>query len=259
MIKRQLPNALTLSNLLCGIVAIVALLAGHNSVIAALLILLGAFFDFFDGLVARLLKVEGAIGKELDSLADVVTFGVAPSLIAMTYACGGSNYYLFGTDYWMSDTNYWCFIPLIMALMSAYRLAKFNIDTRQTNSFLGVPTPLNAVLWLSLPLIEHLSFFKVHLWGWYDERFYDFVASAVTNQWFIIVGSVIMAAMLVIEVPMLALKFKNVGWSGNKARFVFIMVALALLLVMNIYALPFIVIAYVGISLADAWFKKKEN
>ena len=242
MIKREIPNIITLFNLLCGVLAIVFLFESNNVIIPSLLILMGAFFDFFDGLAARLLKVESAIGRELDSLADVVTFGVAPALMTLVLLKGKAG---FVDGQW----SFLVFIPLFMALMSAYRLAKFNVDTRQTTSFLGVPTPANALLWLSLPVIQHLSFFKIHLWGWYDESFYQFLTSMLTNEWFIVMGSLIMSVMLVIEVPMMAFKFKNMTWKDNKVRFVFIVTSFLLFFVMNFYAIPFIIILYITVSI----------
>ncbi|MDR1848329.1 MAG: CDP-diacylglycerol--serine O-phosphatidyltransferase [Bacteroidales bacterium] len=247
MIKRQIPNIITLCNLLCGVFAIITL--GNGTLQAPCFIILGAILDFFDGMVARLLKVEGMIGKELDSLADVVTFGVAPALIALTLLMEQ----LGCMDFPLALV---ALIPLSMALMSAYRLAKFNIDTRQTTSFLGVPTPLNALLWLSIPIIAHLSLTKQHLWGWYGEGFYRTIASVLTNEWFIIVGSVLMSVFMVIEIPMLALKFKNMKWQDNKERFLFIIISLALIFVLNVYAVPFVVIIYILISIISNIVKR---
>jgi CDP-diacylglycerol--serine O-phosphatidyltransferase len=247
MIKRQIPNLITLCNLLCGVLAI--LFFDNGTITASLFILAGAGCDFLDGMVARLLKVEGKIGKELDSLADVVTFGVAPSLIAL----------------WLLIQETGCLegmmvllalFPLSMALMSAYRLAKFNIDVRQTSSFLGVPTPLNALLWLSIPIIQQLALTKQHLWGWYSEGFYRFLSDFLTSPYFIIIGSIAMSVLLIVELPMIALKFKNLKWQDNKTRFIFIALSLALLFVMNFFAIPFIVIAYIITSLISNITKK---
>ncbi|MDR0790576.1 MAG: CDP-diacylglycerol--serine O-phosphatidyltransferase [Bacteroidales bacterium] len=249
MIKRQIPNIITLCNLLCGILAIIFLFDESSLTTSSYFILAGALFDFFDGMTARLLKVTSPMGKELDSLADVVTFGVAPALIALALMMDKTG----------CLEGVWTFlvlIPLSMALMSAYRLAKFNVDSRQTTSFLGVPTPLNALLWLSIPVIAHLSLYKIHLWGWYDETFYRFLACVLTNEWFIIIGSVIMSVMLVVEVPMMALKFKNMTWQDNKVKFIFIIMSFGLFFVMNFYAIPFIVILYIIISITSNFITK---
>lgn len=139
-IKKQIPNLLTLGNLTCGIYAIINAL-NFELEKAALLIVIAAFLDFFDGFVARLLKVDGALGKQLDSLADMVTFGLSPALIINALATFTHPYLSYSF--------------VFIALMSAYRLAKFNIDTRQTNSFIGVPTPFNAMLSISWIFIEH--------------------------------------------------------------------------------------------------------
>ncbi|MDR1726144.1 MAG: CDP-diacylglycerol--serine O-phosphatidyltransferase [Bacteroidales bacterium] len=233
MIKRLIPNIITLCNLLCGVLAIVFIF--NNITIASYFILAGAFFDFFDGLVARWLKVESKIGKELDSLADVVTFGVAPSLIAFSLLKNSLGIY--------------ALIPLLMSLMSAYRLAKFNIDSRQTTSFLGIPTPLNALLWLSIPIISHLSNNKQHLWGWYNEDFYSILVNFLTSSYFVIIASIVMSVLLIIEIPMIALKFKTLKWKDNQWKFIFLALSIILLFVINLYAIPFIAILYIIISL----------
>lgn len=251
MIRRQIPNVLTLSNLLCGILAIYFLYDLEGStipILPSLLIIAGAIFDFFDGFTARALKVSSPIGKELDSLADVVTFGLAPSLITVE---------LLKTQASFSDSSSLiCLIPLFMALMSAYRLAKFNIDERQSTSFIGLPTPANALLWLSLPLLVHLSENKIHLWGLYSEQIYATITAFLTNPYFICLTSLVMAVLLVSELEMFALKFKNFTWYDNKVKFIFLISCLVLLFVLNCFAIPFIVLLYITISIITNTFKR---
>ena len=159
-LKKHVPNFITLLNLLCGCIAI--LFAVYDRLeIAALLVMLGIFFDFFDGLAARVLKVQSDLGLQLDSLADMVTSGVVPGIVMfqlLTRVFGKPFYE--SSDTWNSgelvttlDISYVSLLGFCVTLASAYRLAKFNIDTRQTTSFIGLPTPANTILILSLPLI----------------------------------------------------------------------------------------------------------
>lgn len=251
MIRRQIPNVLTLSNLLCGILAIYFLYDLECStipILPSLLIIAGAVFDFFDGFTARALKVSSPIGKELDSLADVVTFGLAPSLITVELLKSQASF--------ADSSSLICLIPLFMALMSAYRLAKFNLDERQSTSFIGLPTPANALLWLSLPLLVHLSENKIHLWGLYSEQIYAAITAFLTNPYFICLTSLVMAGLLVSELKMFALKFKNFTWQDNKVKFIFLISCLVLLFVLNCFAIPFIVLLYIIISIITNTFKR---
>lgn len=247
MVRKQIPNCITLANLLCGVLSVYYLFEGMAP-LAALLIVTGAIFDFFDGFAARLLGVSSPIGKELDSLADVVTFGLAPSLIMVK-----------SLETTLSETlsaKAISLLPLFMVLMSAYRLAKFNTDERQTTSFIGLPTPANAMLWLSVPLIDRLALSKTHLWGFYDERIYSAIANFLTNPWFICIGSVIMGILLVSELPMFSLKFKNFSWHDNKIKFSFLLISIVLLFVLNCFAIPFIILTYIAISIITNIVKK---
>ena len=252
MIKKQIPNCITLANLLCGVLSVYCI---YNDAVkmpfvtASLLIILGAVFDFFDGFVARLLKVSSSIGKELDSLADLITFGLAPSLLAVEIVKNTSN------------TPYIHLIPLCMVLMSAYRLAKFNIDERQTTSFIGLPTPANALLWLSIPLLQYLANEKIHLWGLYSEQMYMgivnlLIVNLLSSPYFICIGSVVMAILLVSELPMFSLKFKNFSWKDNKIKFGFLLSCVILLFVFNCFAIPFIVLTYILVSIITNLIKR---
>ncbi|MDD4068288.1 MAG: CDP-alcohol phosphatidyltransferase family protein, partial [Bacteroidales bacterium] len=185
MIRKHIPNSITLLNLLCGILSIYTLYKTESLVLPSLFIIIGALLDFCDGLSARLLKAYSNIGKELDSLADVVTFGVAPSLIVVDLL---QEFYRLNPI--LSSYSFVVFIPLLMALMSAYRLAKFNIDERQTSGFIGVPTPANALIWISLPVIYYLESNSIHLWGFPLSGFHANLTAILLNPLVILFGSI---------------------------------------------------------------------
>ena len=195
--KKHIPNILTCCNLLSGAVAVIMAFEGRFT-LAFLLIILGALFDFCDGASARLLRVPSSIGKELDSLADLVTFGLAPSMMlveSVRLATVNSNY----------DWGYWSLIGLLMAAFSALRLAKFNVDERQTTSFLGLATPANALFWGSLIA--------------------DFPQLASYAAWvpFAMMAFMLFSCWLLIcEWPLFSLKFHNFAWAENKVRYVFL-------------------------------------
>lgn len=199
MIKTHLPNTITCCNLISGCIATGSAFYGQYQW-AVLMIVLGAVFDFFDGMTARALGVSSPIGKELDSLADMVTFGVAPSAIMF--------HLFFEVHYPEILTPLKSFIPytaFIMAAFSALRLAKFNIDDRQSNQFIGLPTPANALFWGSLILGQHA-----------------FLVSQKFNAVFLFLFMILFCILLVSEVPMLALKFKDLSWKNNKEKFIFV-------------------------------------
>lgn len=202
--KKHIPNIITCCNLVCGCIAVGAAFRSSmpvNYFWAVTFILLGAVFDFFDGMVARALGVSSPIGKELDSLADVVTFGVAPS--AMLFCLFGEVQY----PMWMEGLR--CIMPytaFIMAAFSALRLAKFNLDTRQTTSFIGLPTPANALFWGSLIVGQHA-----------------FLVSVKFNAMFLFLFMLLMCFLLVAELPLFALKFRNLSWADNKVKYIFLL------------------------------------
>ena len=195
--KKHIPNIITCCNLLSGAIAV--MLAAEGLFHCAFgMILLGAVFDFFDGMSARALKVKNPIGKEIDSLADVITFGLAPSVMlmqAIRLSTENSNY-AWG----------WCAsAALIMAAFSALRLAKFNIDERQTSSFIGLATPANAIFWGSL-----------------IAAFPEMASWAQWMPWAMLVVAALSCWLLVCELPMFSLKFKNLSWQDNKVRYIFL-------------------------------------
>jgi len=194
--------------------------------LTALFVFLGIFFDFFDGLLARKLKVEGELGLQLDSLADMVTSGLVPGLVM---------FYLLE----LSSTNiYLPYLGLLIALGSAYRLAKFNISTNQSDSFIGLPTPANALLILSLPLI--LEFQKG-----------DLINTIILNKWFLIGTTLLSCYLLNANIKLLALKFKTWSFKDNVARYILIILSIVLLMVFQFVAIPIIIASYVIISLLN--------
>ncbi len=218
-----IPNMLTLSNLLCGSLAVITTLRTGDYKFAFMLVILAAVFDFFDGFVARLLKQCSPLGLQLDSLADMVSFGLAPSLIMMT---------LFERSEKLCSAPLWCewghFIPLIIVALSALRLAKFNIDETQCSEFVGLPTPACALFCVSIGLL-------------YAEGF------ALSGE--LIAGiSVLLALLLISPIKMFALKFKGAGWKGNEIRYCFVLVATALVVVFKLHSLPLIVALYIVLS-----------
>ena len=189
---------------------------------ALLFIVIGAVFDFFDGMVARMLNVSSPIGKELDSLADDVTFGFAPSAIIFSFLCSFHNHLLFIP-----------FLAFIMAAFSALRLAKFNLDTRQALGFIGLPTPANALFWGSLIV------------GINDNNFtFDGM------EWVILAGTFLSCYLLIAEIPMFALKFKHWGWKGNEIKYIFILSCVPILLLLGIAGLAVIIAWYIILSVA---------
>lgn len=227
--KRQIPNFITLGNLLCGVIATGAAVEG-NIIAAALLICAGIFLDFFDGLTARLLNVASPLGKELDSLADVVTSGVAPSFILLHLIqteCIGD------TPMWVSYLSVTAFL---MPLFAAYRLAKFNLDTRQGHSFLGLPVPSNALIWVGLAL------------SFGDGCTGLGVVAAIG----LIIASLLVDILMVSELPMFSLKFnfKDLSWKTNAVPYCFLIGCLVLTAVTREwYSISLIIAWYILLSL----------
>ena len=220
MIKRQIPNLITLCNLACGVLSVFAALVWGYTMQAALLICLGILFDFFDGLTARLLGVSSPLGKELDSLADVVTSGVAPA--AILYRLTEQTFINYGTQ-WMSV------FFLLIPLFAAYRLAKFNLDTRQSHSFLGLPVPSQALVWVGVALT-------------YDRP------SAIA----VLVVSLLLDILMVTELPLFSLKFnfKDLSWKTNSVQYIFLIVcAVIIALLRDWIALSAIILWYIFFSI----------
>lgn len=235
-IKKHIPNAITCCNLLCGCLAIVQIFSG-NLVWAAYLVGLAAIFDFFDGFAARLLKVSSPIGKDLDSLADMVTFGVVPGFVVFKLLRTGIEIYNQNHTAISKDM---AFIAFMIPILSAVRLAKFNHDTRQSESFIGLPTPANAILICAFPLILEFGNFEF-----------------VLNPLFLIIASVFLSLLLITEIPLFALKFKHFKWKDNEIRYVFLGMSLLLLITLQFIGIPLIIILYVAMSLINNITKRK--
>lgn len=220
--KKQIPNLITLGNLLCGVLASLFAAVGHLN-LAALFICLGIFLDFFDGMAARLLNVASPLGKELDSLADLVTSGVAPGFILMALLWDNS------ISRWLS------YIALLMPLFAAYRLAKFNLDTRQSHNFLGLPVPANALIWVGLALCGS-----------------DALSLNNANTIILIVISLITNILMVSELPMFSLKFnfKDLSWHTNSIQYIFLIgCALIIILTRQWCAISLIILWYIIFSI----------
>ncbi|MCF8463837.1 MAG: CDP-alcohol phosphatidyltransferase family protein [Flavobacteriales bacterium] len=242
---KHVPNFITCLNLLCGCLAIVSVGLG-DPLTAAYLLIAASVFDFFDGFAARLLKVSSPIGAELDSLADMVTFGVVPGLMLLHYLTGGIQLLGGVQDLFQNPL---LFIPLAIPVFSALRLAKFNVDTRQSDSFRGVPTPASALWIISIPLI--IAFMPFEL-SWDLE-------SIITSQGFIIGSSLGLSALMVSDIPLLAMKFKRFGWKGNEVRFTFLIISVVLLIILRPVAIPIILSLYVVISIFNNLFISKNE
>lgn len=220
-IKKHIPNTITCCNLISGCIATFWAFQGRCD-LALLFIVIGAVFDFFDGMSARLLGVSSPIGKELDSLADCITFGFAPSAIVY--------------EYLRPDTELLPFVVFIMAAFSALRLAKFNLDERQALGFIGLPTPANALFWGSL---------IVGAGDWMKSA--PFISSNLSLV--ILTGSFISCYLLVAEIPMFALKFKHWGWKGNEIKYIFLLTCIPLLAFLGISGLAAIIAWYIILSI----------
>ena len=245
--KRHIPNLITFLNLLCGCIA--AVFAVLNQLeLAAFLVLAGIFFDFLDGFAARLLNIKSDLGLQLDSLADMVTCGLVPGII-MFQLLGMSMSGGWNLDFSSQATNdtFWIglklsplpFIGFLITLASAYRLANFNIDENQVSSFTGLPTPANALLIISMPLIllYHGN---------------DLLNGIILNQWFLIGTTILSAYLLNSNIELFALKFENWGFKDNSQRYIFIIVSLVLLMTMKFLAVPAIITFYILSSLVGS-------
>lgn len=221
---RHIPNTLTLLNLVCGFAATVLAVKGYNDY-AAFCIMAGMVFDFSDGFAARLLKAYSDIGKDLDSLADVVTFGIAPGAITFNLLAAGG----------MTTIPAFAVAALIPAA-SALRLAKFNNDPGQSKTFRGMATPASAFTVVSVVLASEYT----------DGRLPDMMAG---SPWFMGLLAIFLAVMMLVNIPMFSLKFSSLGWKGNEERYIFATVSLLLLAVFRMAALPMIMAAYILISL----------
>ena len=238
-ITSYIPNTITSLNLFSGCVACVMAFDG-NFFWAAMFIYFAAVFDFFDGMTARLLKAYSNIGKELDSLADMVSFGLAPGVIMFKWL-----------TLYSPDPRLLPFVAFLIPVFSALRLAKFNIDERQTSSFIGLPTPANAIFMASFIALVSLE----------DSVFElpkdSFVVNLSCSVFFIVPLIVMFSLLLVCGLPMFSLKFKNLSWQDNKVRFIFLGVSVLLLLIFWLAAVPMVILLFILMSVG-MWLKNRK-
>lgn len=231
-----LPNLLTMANLLAGAGAVVAVLQYHDYQLALWLIVASAIFDFFDGLVARLLNQISPLGVQLDSLADDISFGLVPAVVMFDLFRSSDSAFGLGAEV-IEPLSY---IALIVAAFSALRLGKFNIDTTQTSEFEGLPTPANALMLLSLAVLQESG----HI--------------ALGAEWLLVIA-VVASLLLVSPIRMFSLKFKGFGIKGNELRYAFILLSLALIFIVPTYSILAIIVLYIAISTLRWLFTKTEK
>ena len=226
VIKNNIPNTVTCLNLFSGCIACIMAFEAQYEM-ALFFIILSAIFDFFDGLLARALNAHSVIGKDLDSLADDISFGVAPSMIVFS---------LFKEMYYPANISfiaaYLPYTAFLISVFSALRLAKFNNDTRQTSSFVGLPVPANALFWGSLVVGTH-----------------DWLVSDNCHPVYLLILVCLFSWLLVSEIPMFSLKFKNLSWSSNKISFIFLIVCIPFLIFLGISGFDAIIVWYILLSL----------
>ena len=255
MVKKHIPNTITLGNLFCGCLALSKAFEG-DLVMAAILVGIALVLDFFDGFTARLLKVSSPVGKDLDSLADMVTFGVVPGVVVYKLiilsmlkpildsppeSIGWAIYPPLTAEATNSILPYFGFV---LTVFSCIRLAKFNNDTRQTGSFIGLPTPANAMVICSLPLI--MTFQPELL----------MVNTIIQHVGFLIGLTVFMSYLLVAEIPLFALKFKSFAWSQNRQVYLFLLSAVILLLSLKFIGIALVILFYILLSIVNNIFFK---
>ena len=232
-IKKHIPNLITLLNLLSGCIALVFAI-DLNFEMAFFFVSLGIFLDFFDGFFARLFKVSSPLGLQLDSLADMVTSGLVPGFVMFLMLSKNA------------DSSFIPYLGFIITLGSCYRLANFNIDTRQTDSFIGLPTPANALLILSLPLVmQHTN----------SELIYEFLK----NQWVLLAITAFSAYILNAEIPLFSLKIKTFNFSKNKLQIIFLSISVALLIAFQFLGIPVVILFYVLLSVLNNRGENREE
>ena len=226
-----IPNLLTLSNLFCGAMAVVAALEG-NLVLTFWLVMLSAVCDFLDGFAARLLNQYSALGVQLDSLADMVSFGLVPSMVTFS---------ILRTLEFGGECGAWCYVAFIIVLFSALRLARFNIDEEQHEEFLGLPTPACSIFFVAT--------------GWMFDKG---LLPNIDAVWYA-VSAVVMATLLIVPVRMFSFKFKSFGWRGNELRFTFVILAAVAFAIWQVKVVPMVIEAYVLVSMVRHQLIKKSK
>ena len=253
-IKKHIPNLFTLGNLFCGTLATIYAVIGKFEYVA-LFVLIGIVLDFFDGFLARVLGVTGELGKQLDSLADMVTSGVVPGIVMFTLInkSGFINEQFFSNhaDVTLTflnneDTNYYLsFVGFALTLAACYRLAKFNIDTRQSESFIGLPTPAMSLFVVALPLVEMSTNI-------------EFVSELIKNNYFLIVVTLVLSYLMNANLPLFSLKFKTFGWKENAMKYELILTSIVMIVTLKFLAAPLIILVYILLSILNN-MKAKES
>lgn len=230
---KNLPNILTCLNLLCGCLAIVSVFSGNVTLLVGM-VFLAAMFDFLDGITARSLNANSDLGRELDSLADMVTFGVVPGMILYDMMVKGQAQEIIENEFLLTILKYF---PFIVTVFAAYRLAKFNTERRQSETFLGLPTPAVGMLVTSFPLI-----LRQDIWH---------LASIINHPFFIIITSILLSVLMISEIPMFAFKFKNRNWKDNKTQYIYLITSFILLIILQSTAVPLLFVLYITFSLVN--------
>ncbi len=260
--------------MLSGVMSIILTFSGRLD-LAPLAIFAGAIFDFLDGFLARKMGVSGEMGKQMDSLADIITFGLAPGIIMMNMIVlsifiEGPYYQMSFTEYAHFQLNNWVnamfhavpnsmdasikylpFFGLVIPFFSLFRLAKFNVDERQKDIFIGLPTPLNTIFFCFFPLLLWINFERLH-----DD---PGIILSILNPYLLSVLIVVMSLLLVSELPLFSLKFKQLGWRGNEIRYVFLILCSLFIGLFLVWSIPLIVILYLIFSLILQKSNSKEH
>lgn len=235
---KHIPNLITLGNLFCGTIATIYAVEGAFFQ-AGLFVVFGIFLDFFDGFIARILNVTGELGKQLDSLADMVTSGLVPGIIMFNLLTKNQNI----LDLSLSSVLV-PFFGLVLTLGACYRLAKFNIDTRQLNSFIGLPTPAMSLFVISLPLIQQSSEI-------------EFIQNLISNNYFLFGIALLLTYLMNAELPLFSLKFKEYSVKNNAVKYLFLLISLLLIFCLDYLSIPLIVLLYVLLSMIINYRKRR--
>lgn len=233
--KKHIPNAITTLNLLCGCLAIANAFTGELY-ISSLLIFVGTIFDFMDGAAARLLKVSNPLGEQLDSLSDMVSFGLAPGIILFQYV---NHLQEINPSDLITSYSWLPYLAFFIPVFSSFRLAKFNIDTRQTSSFIGLPTPANAGFFIFIVVIYFFPDFPQII------PTKNMVIPIISNPILMLGLGIVFSFLLLAEVPMFSLKMKSLKWKGNELPLTFILLFFLFLALFSLVAFPLILLLYV--------------
>ncbi len=236
MITRHIPNFVTILNLLSGSIAIVFAFEG-NLLLSAWFIAFAAIFDFLDGMLARLLNARSEVGLQMDSLADVISFGLAPAM--MVYQMMQMSFNV--PFVYFSGKNMVAFSAFLIAAFSALRLAKFNVDDSQQDSFLGLPTPADALFFASLPVVLFQA----------EKDGAEIIVGLLKNFWALLAATVIFSVLMVSNIRLFSLKLKSLSFQGNQIRYIFAGLVVPMILVLKLYALPLVVVLYILLSLVN--------